>query len=201
MPDGKILSRSALAGSATPQRAGAAAATAGVCIREIVDFAAIGIIARRGRSDDVGAILSRHADSPVQDAAGRVGSGTLAITGTAPGQWLVMSRGPDPQARLDGVRADLDGLAAVTDQGDGRVVLEVSGSRAREALAKGIPVDLDATAFKIGDAAQTSAGHIGLQIALIDGAPTFEIISARSTAESLWSWLVASAAEHGIDIL
>jgi methylglutamate dehydrogenase subunit D len=201
MADGKVLNRSALAGLATSQRAGAATPTAGVRIREIVDFAAIGIIARRGRSGEVGAILSRHAGSPVQDATRRVGSENLAVTGTAPGQWLVMSRGPDPQARLDSVRAELDGLAAVTDQGDGRVVLEVSGSRAREALAKGIPVDLDATAFKIGDAAQTSAGHIGLQIALIDGAPTFEIISPRSTAESLWSWLVASAAEYGIDVL
>jgi sarcosine oxidase subunit gamma len=201
MADGKVLSRSALARLATPQRAGAAAPTAGVRIREIADFAAIGIIARRGRIDEVGAILSRYAGSLVQDAAKRVGSENLAVTGTAPGQWLVMNRGPDSQARLDGVRAELDGLAAVTDQGDGRVVLDISGSRARDALAKGIPVDLDATAFKIGDAAQTSAGHIGLQIALIDDPPTFEIISARSTAESLWSWLVASAAEYGIDVL
>lgn len=201
MADGKILSRSALAGLASPQRAGAATPTAGVRIREIAAFAAIGIIARRARSNDVCAILSRHTGGPVENAARRVGSGNLGVTGTAPGQWLVMSRGPDPQARLDSVRANLDGLAAVTDQGDGRVVLEVSGSCARDALAKGIPVDLDAIAFKIGDAAQTSASHIGLQIALIDDVPTFEIISARSTAESLWSWLVASAAEYGIEIV
>jgi sarcosine oxidase subunit gamma len=130
-----------------------------------------------------------------------VSSGNLAITGTAPGQWLAVSRGPEPQTRLDGVRADLDGLAAVTDQGDGRVVLEVSGSRARDALAKGVPVDLDPIAFKVGDAAQTSASHIGLQIALVDDTPTFEITSARSTAGSLWSWLVASAAEYGIEVV
>jgi sarcosine oxidase subunit gamma len=105
------------------------------------------------------------------------------------------------EMRLDGVRADLDGLAAVTDQGDGRVVLEVSGSRARDALAKGVPVDLDPIAFKVGDAAQTSASHIGLQIALVDDTPTFEITSARSTAGSLWSWLVASAAEYGIEVV
>ena len=201
MADGKVASRSALAGLASLQRAGAATPTAGVRIREIVDFAAIGIIARRGRNGEVCAILSRHAGAPVRDAAKRAGSGNLAITGTAPGQWLAMRRGPDAQAPLDGVRADLDGLAAVTDQGDGRAVLEISGSRARDALAKGIPVDLDSLVFKVGDAAQTSASHIGLQIALIDDAPTFEIISARSTAESLWSWLVASAAEYGIDVV
>jgi sarcosine oxidase subunit gamma len=201
MADGKVLSRSALAGLASPRHLGAVAPTAGVCIREIASFAAIGVNTRRGRSGEVCAILSRHAGSPVQDAAGRVGSANLAITGTAPGQWLVMSRGPDARKWLDSVCADLNGIAAVTDQGDGRVVLEVLGSRARDTLAKGIPVDLDATAFKVGDAAQTTASHIGLQIALIDNAPTFEIISARSTAESLWSWLVASAAEYGIDVL
>jgi len=89
----------------------------------------------------------------------------------------------------------------VTDQGDGRLIVEVAGPRARDALAKGIAIDLDASAFKVGDAAQTSAAHIGLQIALIDDIPTFEIISARSTAGSFWSWLVASAAEYGIEIL
>lgn len=76
-----------------------------------------------------------------------------------------------------------------------------ASARARDALAKGIAVDLDASAFKIGDAAQTSAAHIGLQIALIDDTPTFEIISARSTAGSFWSWLTASAAEYGIEVV
>ena len=63
-----------------------------------------------------------------------------------------------------------------------------------------VAVDLDPVAFKVGDLAQTSASHIGLQISLIDAAPTFEIVSARSTAPSLWSWLTASAAEYGIDV-
>jgi sarcosine oxidase subunit gamma len=111
-----------------------------------------------------------------------------------------MARPTAVGAALDTLRAELDGLAAVSDQGDGRVILEISGARARDALAKGIAVDLDPDVFKIGDLAQTSASHIGLQIALIDAAPTFEIASARSTAGSLWAWLTASAAEYGIDV-
>lgn len=200
MADRKVPGRSPLAGLATPQRLGVPAPDPGVRIREIADFAAIAIIAKRGRAGEVTAILSRHVGGSVGDTAKRAGSGDLSVTGTAPGQWLAVGRGPDGQSQLQALRADLGGGAAVTDQGDGRVLLEVTGPRARDALAKGVTIDLDAMAFKAGDAAQTSAAHIGLQIALIDESPAFEILSARSTAESLWSWLVASAAEYGIEV-
>lgn len=200
MADRKIVNRSALASVTVQGALGAQTGDPGVRIHEVTDFAAMSIIARRGRAADVAAVLSRHAGIPVVDASKRAGNGTLSVTGTAPGQWLALCRGSDAAARLDALRNDLEGLAAATDQGDGRVVLEITGSRARDALAKGISIDLDAIVFKVGDAAQTSTSYIGLQIALIDEAPTFEIISARSTAESLWSWLVASAAEYGIAV-
>ncbi len=200
MADRKILSRTALADIAKPGALGAATGDPGVRIREIRDFAAISIIARRGRGAEVAAALSHRVGSPVAGAAKRTSGGNLSVTGTAPGQWLALSRGPDAPAQLEALRAALDGLAAVSEQGDGRFVIEVAGARARDALAKGIAIDLDPIAFKVGDAAQTSAAHIGLQIALIDEKPTFEIISARSTAASLWSWLIASASEYGIEV-
>jgi heterotetrameric sarcosine oxidase gamma subunit len=198
MADRTISNRSALAGLAKPGALGAATGNPGVRIREITEFSAVSVIARHGRAAEVAAVLSRHVGSPVADAAKRAGNTSLSITGTAPGQWLVVARGSGHE--LGNIRADLNGIAAVTDQGDGRLIIEVSGPRARDALAKGIAIDLDASVFKAGDAAQTSAAHIGLQIALIDETPTFEIISARSTAESFWSWLVASAAEYGIEV-
>jgi sarcosine oxidase subunit gamma len=181
-------------------RIGRTTGVAGVHIREITNAAGLAIIARKGRTADVAAVLSRHVGRDVPDAAKRTAGHGLAISGMGPGQWLATASSDGAGALLDTLRADLDGLAAVTDQGDGRVILEISGARARDALAKGIPVDLDASAFKIGDLAQTSASHIGLQIALIDPTPIFEIVSARSTAASLWAWLIASAAEYGIDV-
>ena len=200
MADRKLLGQSALARLAKPGALGASTANPGVRIREVTDFTAITIMARRGKSAVVAEILSRHVGSLVVDASQRAGSLSLSVTGTAPGQWLAVERGNGGK-RLESLRADLSGHAAVTDQGAGRLVVEVAGPRARDALAKGIAIDLDASAFKVGDAAQTSAAHIGLQIALIDETPTFEIMSARSTAGSLWSWLVASASEYGIEVL
>jgi methylglutamate dehydrogenase subunit D len=200
MADPHVQRRSPLAGVVATGRIGRTIGVAGVHIREITDAEGIAIAARKGRTADVAAVLSRHVGSPVLDAAKRVAGDGLAISGTAPGQWLAMAQSNGAGTALDALRADLDGLAAVTDQGDGRVILAVSGPRARDALAKGIAVDLDPVAFKVGDVAQTSASHIGLQIALIDAAPTFEIVSARSTAGSVWAWLTASAAEYGIDV-
>lgn len=192
--------RSPLAGVAATGRFGRTIGVAGVRIREITDAEGIAVVARRGRTADVAAVLSRHVGSPAFDAPKRVAGNGLVISGTGPGQWLAMTQSNDTVTPLDALRAGLDGLAAVTDQGDGRVILAVSGNRARDALAKGIAVDLDPAVFTIGDLAQTSASHIGLQIALIDAAPTFEIVSARSTAGSLWAWLTASAAEYGIEV-
>ena len=200
MADRTISNRSSLAGLANPGSLGAATGNPGVRIREITEFAALAVIARRGCASEVAAVLAHHVGSPIADAAKRAEGAALSVTGTAPGQWLVVERGGS-RNEVERVRAELSEIAAVTDQGDGRLIIEMSGARARDALAKGIAIDLDASVFKIGDAAQTSAAHIGLQIALLDETPTFEIISARSTAESFWSWLVASAAEYGIEVV
>jgi heterotetrameric sarcosine oxidase gamma subunit len=198
MAEPHVQRRSPLAGTASIGRIGRTIGVAGVRIREITDAAAITIIARTGRSGDVAAVLSRHVGASVTDSAKRVAGYGLAVSGMGPSQWLAMATSAD--APIDALRSELDGLAAVSDQGDGRVILEVSGARARDALAKGIAIDLDPAVFAVGDLAQTSASHIGLQIALIDAEPTFEIVSARSTAISLWAWLTASAAEYGIDV-
>lgn len=200
MAEPHVERRSPLAGVAAAGRVGRTIGAAGVQIREIRNAASIAIVARKGRAADVVAVLSRHVGLPVPDAANRTAGNGLAISGTGPGQWLAMAQPTGVSNPLDGLRVDLDGLAAVSDQGDGRVILEVSGPCARDALAKGIAVDLDPLVFKVGVLAQTSASHIGLQIALIDAVPTFEIVSARSTAGSLWAWLTASAAEYGIDV-
>ena len=121
----------------------------------------------------------------------------LALIGVAPDQWLAVERGTE-RHRLNALRDSLAGLAAISEQGAGKVILEISGSHARDALCKGIAVDLHPAAFTVGSSARTVAAHIGVQVSLLDDAPTFELISAGSTAASLWSWLAQSAREFGL---
>ena len=127
----------------------------------------------------------------------RTVQGGRSVIGIAPHQWFVMASGASAADQMAALPVLLANIAAVAEQGDGRVVLEISGPCARAALAKGIPVDLDPRAFQPGDAAQTMASHLNLHIALLDPSPVFELIGSASFAGSLWSWLSSSAAEFG----
>ena len=80
-------------------------------------------------------------------------------------------------------------------------VLRFRGPKAREVLAKGIALDLDARVFRPGDVALTIAAHIGVQLWQIGETPTYEIAISRSLARSFWPWLSASAAEFGYEVV
>ena len=91
-------------------------------------------------------------------------------------------------------------MASVFDLTDSRVVLEVSGPRIRDALAKLLPIDLHPAAFRPGDVAVTVASHIGVTVWQIDDAPRYRLAVARSYSGSFWRSLVAAAAEYGCEV-
>ena len=97
--------------------------------------------------------------------------------------------------------APFAGLASVVDQSHGRTLLRVTGPHVRDALAKGVAVDLHPRAFKTGDAAATLVSHIPVQLWQIDDRPTYEFAVARSLAQSFWHWLEASAAQYGLEFV
>jgi sarcosine oxidase subunit gamma len=66
----------------------------------------------------------------------------------------------------------------------------------RDALAKGVPVDLHPTVFT-DDVAVTIISHIGA-IVWQSAPDRFSIAIFRSYAQSFWHWLAASAAEFGL---
>ncbi len=81
-----------------------------------------------------------------------------------------------------------NGLAAITDQSDGRTILQITGPAARDALAKLLPIDLHPSSFPIDATAATLAGHIPIQIwRSLEG---FELSCFRSYAETLYKALV-----------
>lgn len=111
-----------------------------------------------------------------------------------PDQWLALA----PRADGRDLEVELKALlpnASIVDQSDGRVIVRISGERARDVLAKGVPIDLHPQSFSLNDAAVTHASHIGIILWQTDGAPTFEIALFRSYADSFSDWLIDSAAE------
>ncbi len=200
MSNPSLKHRCALASIIRPGRIGITSGVAGVVVRELQGIAAVSILAQKGQTAATAALLSEYLAVTVTDGPKRVARGSLSVSGVAPGQWFAIERAPLQEA-LSALRAGLAGVAVVVDQSDGRIVLELTGERARSALAKGIAVDLDASIFKRGDVAQTMVTHIGVQVSLMTEQSGFEVITAASTAASFWSWLAASAAEYGLDVV
>jgi heterotetrameric sarcosine oxidase gamma subunit len=130
----------------------------------------------------------------------RTASGSLALVWAGPGHWLAVAVGSDGSSFEELLRHDLSNLASISDQSDGRVVVRIAGTRVRDALAKGVPVDLNPRVFAAGDAAVTTVGHIGVHLWQLDEAPTYEFAVFRSYAAAFWRWLIASAAEFGVAV-
>ena len=97
--------------------------------------------------------------------------------------------GGDP---LEPVSRELDGVAYLVDQSDSWVILSVEGPRARTALERICPLDLDPTAFREDSVARTVMEHLAVVI-LRDGDDRFLLLSPRSTAKSFAHAVLVSA--------
>jgi sarcosine oxidase subunit gamma len=124
----------------------------------------------------------------------------VSFVGYGPGQWLAVSETLAGDALARDLKQRLKGLASVSDQSGGRTVLRLSGPRAREVLAKGLPIDLHPRAFGPGSAATSTISLMGVQLWQVDGAPTYDIALFRSLSASFWRWLTASEAEFGYEV-
>jgi sarcosine oxidase subunit gamma len=116
-----------------------------------------------------------------------------------PDEWLVLTQEGGEGALAQALRqAAGDGFATVVELGSGQTVIEISGARAREVIAKGCPLDLHPRAFGPGRCAQSRLARTLVTIAQLDDAPTFALIVRRSLADYLWQWLL-DACRHPIE--
>jgi sarcosine oxidase subunit gamma len=127
-------------------------------------------------------------------------AGSISFLWSGVGQWLAMVEGEDGTAFERRLRIALGDLASVTDQSDSRMIVRIAGPHARASLAKGVPIDLHASAFRAGDVAATTVAYIGLLLWQVDATPTYEFLVPRSYAAACWDWLAESAAEFGIQV-
>jgi methylglutamate dehydrogenase subunit D len=124
--------------------------------------------------------------------------GPLSFAWAGPGKWLAIlesSRATDFDSDLREVFA---GLASVTNQSDGSTVIRVGGPKARQALAKGLPLDLDPRSFRVGDTALTVVANINVHFWQIDETPTYEFAVFRSFAVAFHEWLLEASIEFGV---
>lgn len=201
MADGSDKMRTGLEGLIKPGRRGQTTAVAGVKLAVRPICAIVTVIARRGAMQGLAERVRSVYDLelPRRPVVSSAHATTLVWSGAD--QWLAISSEHDGRSFEATLASELDGLASVTDQSDGRIVLKISGASTRQLLAKGMPIDLHPRSFAPGDTALTLFGHIGVHIWQIDDTPGYEICVTRSLAADLWHMIELAGAEYGIDVL
>jgi len=191
---------SALSGLAIPGRYGRAEGEAGVIISELTGLGLATVACRKGQAPALNTTVQKSYGVELP-ASSRVAQGPkVTFIGYGPGQWLAVSESLANEALAGDLAARLKGLASISDQSGGRTIFRISGPRARDALAKGLPIDLDPRAFPPGSAATSAISHIGVQLWQTDDTRGYDLAIFRSLTESLWRWLTASAAEFGYEV-
>ncbi len=180
-------------------RTGRTGGAPGLVVREVLGLRTASLVARRGAatrlSDATLAAFGAALPSTPRVAVGR--GATFIWTG--PAQWLVeASSGRDDIEAL--LAAPCSAFAAIAEQSDSRVTLEVEGPRVRDVLAKGLPIDLHPAAFRSGDVAVTAVAHVGVYLWQLSDAPSYRLAVVRSFFGSFWHWLISSAAEYGCEV-
>ena len=153
------------------------------------------IINVRGRAEDA-AFLTAMSD--VLDVRPPATPNTWAaveggqILWCGPDEWLLVVDQDGPAGRADALRTALgNASAAVTSVGAGWALLELTGERVREILARGVPLDLHPSGFGPGQCVQTRLAHATIMLWQMDDTPTFRLMIRRSMATYLRDWLVA----------
>jgi sarcosine oxidase subunit gamma len=199
--EGPRLFVSALDGVAAPGRYGRPAGNPGVIVSEIRGAGLATVTARKGRRAALLDAARSAFGAELPATPRRVERREIAFVWSGPDQWLAC-RHPAPAEGMEALlAAPFAGLASVVDQSHARMLLRVTGPHVRDALAKGVAVDLHPRAFKAGDAAATLVSHIPVHLWQIDDRPTYEFAVARSLAQSFWHWLEASAAQNGLELV
>jgi sarcosine oxidase subunit gamma len=171
-----------------------------VTIAERVDLGLATVAARKGQAAALEAAVFSAYGVRLPDRS-RVAQGPqVNFVGYGPGQWLAVSESLANETLARDLAQRLKGLASISDQSGGRTVLRLSGPRARDVLAKGLPIDLDPRAFPLGSAATSTISLMGVQLWQTDDTRSYDIAIFRSVSASFWRWLTASAGEYGYEV-
>jgi len=176
---------SPLAHVVTPGRFGAGRGGCGVELSVRHPLSIVTVIARSGKADGLVAALN------ALDGC--------AVNWAGPGQYYVIAEGRTEGALYRELKDRLNGIASVSDQSHGRIVMRIDGPKSRNVLAKGTPVDLHRDEFAIGKSAVTQMAHVGVHLTRT-GEDAFEFSVFRGFVESFWQWLTQQAEEYGYQV-
>ena len=152
----------------------------------------------RGDAGDVRFVtaVERATGVPLPSRVGALTGASTRLLCLGPDEWLIVA---DDDARQPLMASLMDALAdshhALVDVSASRAVIGLRGPRARDVLAKGLPLDLHPRAFAAPRCAQTVFAKIGVLLEQTDEAPSYRLYVRASFAAYLAAWLVDAAQE------
>jgi sarcosine oxidase subunit gamma len=173
-----------------------AASSSAFAIRARTDVALATVIVRRGRATEHSARVAEAFGLELPAAPLRRACGPIAFAWAGPGHWLAECEGEAGHRFEARLRSALGDLAAVSDQSDGRAILRLSGTRARDVLANGLPIDTHPSVMQPGSVVLSAIGHIAVHLWQLDDIPTYDCAVARSYAGDFLRWIEAASAEY-----
>ncbi|CAN7661132.1 sarcosine oxidase subunit gamma [Mesorhizobium sp. LjRoot246] len=179
---------------------GARGIEAGVSLTEIRNFDLIQVMARRGQAAELAKAAKARFGVAPPDAPKAAQTSDATLVWSGPDQFFVLSKGG--KHTMQTLAPALSG--SLSDQSHARVLISISGTKARAMLAKLSSIDLHATSFPVGAAAATSMDHTSVTLwrggDKSDGQAVFNLLVFATFAESLWHTMLDAGAEYGVAI-
>lgn len=157
----------------------------------------LGHLNLRGKAQEIGVSVKEvfGVDLPTEPNTVSIDGAGIALW-TGPDEWLLIHRSDEDVSRVDDLaRHASDKHVSIVDLSSAQTVIYVTGSRARDVLARGCPLDLHSRVFGPGQCAQTHFGHIPVTVWLDNSKPDpqsdpwFNVVVRRSFADYLWRLL------------
>jgi methylglutamate dehydrogenase subunit D len=158
------------------------------------------IIARKDRQPALSAALeARYGIAAPHPRRMTRGEG-LAVQWCGDQQYYAIGEGRREGALAIELKSCLNGNASVSDQSHGRVIIQLSGPKARAVLAKGSAVDFHQREFPVGASVPTQMAHVGVHVSRPDE-EAFELSLFRGCCEHFCEWLTEQAQEFGYEVV
>jgi len=150
------------------------------------------IVNIRGNSGDAAFIAAVKAvtgvDLPVKPNTTAT-AGAFRVLWLGPAEWWIVTAGGAEEKLVADLRQAFAGQhAAVVDVSESRTVITISGTSARDVLARGCSLDLHPRVFGPGQCAQTGLTKANILLDQTDATPTFDIYVLKSFGDYLWQW-------------
>ncbi len=114
-----------------------------------------------------------------------------------PDEWLLVTPDANGEALVDALQASIaQTFSKLTDISSGQTIIQISGDKTLDLLARGCTLDLHPRVFGQGQCAQSAVAKspaLVNRISSAEHAPVFDVIVRRSFADYLWRWLEDAA--------